>query len=91
MGLSHVWPQKETAKMTDKTIILQDRILNETELLESFGFKQRAKLRELFDRLRITYLLLPNGQVSTTMSSINMRLHGYGSTTKTEQANDQFA
>ncbi|MCI4412136.1 MAG: hypothetical protein JHC38_10740 [Thiotrichales bacterium] len=71
-------------------IIISDQLLNESELMQKFEVGQRAKLREALSDLNIPFRILPNGKIFTTLSSINMGLHGYGST-KEASFNDGFA
>lgn len=71
--------------------ILQDQILNESELMERLDIGQRSKLREALDAMLIPYKLLPSGKLFTTLSSINMRLHGYGKDQESQQIDDDFA
>lgn len=71
--------------------VVADQLLAEETLMQTFGIAQRALLRRYLDDLRIPYKLLPNGRIFSTLSSINMRLHGYGQNTEEKQINDEFA
>lgn len=71
--------------------MLSDTLLNEDDLKEKLHFKTRAKIREFLDKNKVPYLLNNDGSVVTTLSSFNIRLHGYGIKQKTQQEIDGFA
>lgn len=71
--------------------MINDQLLNENDLMEKLEIKQRTKLREALEKLKVPYKLLPNGKIITSLSAFNMGLHGYGTTTTKKQNDFEFA